>query len=108
MLSTLAAQSWIANPIRRTPSITATAISEYFDAGEVTATVEDDGRGFEMPDGPDADARAGHFGLMGMQERAQLFGGHVYVKSARNAGTKVVAFLPLQPWPADGTPAAAP
>ncbi len=37
--------------------------------------------------------RAGHFGLMGMQERAQLFGGIVYVKSERGQGTKVVAYV---------------
>ena len=32
---------------------------------------------------------------MGMQERAQLFGGNVYVKSERGKGTKVVAYVPI-------------
>jgi signal transduction histidine kinase len=32
---------------------------------------------------------------MGMQERAQLFGGNVYVKSVRAKGTKVVAGVPV-------------
>ncbi len=67
-----------------------------FDTDEVTATVEDNGRGFEAPEAPTAYAQAGHFGLMGMQERAQLFAGNVYVKSERDKGTKVVAYLPIK------------
>ncbi len=67
-----------------------------FDTHEVTATVQDDGRGFDAPETPSAYAHAGHFGLTGMQERAQLFGGNVYVKSEIGKGTKVVAFLPIK------------
>ena len=72
------------------------SVSLAFDAGEVTATIEDDGVGFSAPETARAYARDGHFGLMGMQERAQLFGGSVYVKSAPGAGTRVVAFVPAQ------------
>ncbi len=70
-----------------------------FDTTEVTATIEDDGAGFDAPEAPSAYARAGHFGLMGMQERAQLFGGSVYVKSERGKGTKVVAYVPVNTIP---------
>jgi len=62
---------------------------------EVTATIEDDGIGFAAPAAPTAYARAGHFGLMGMQERAQLFGGNVYVNSERGQGTRVMAIVPV-------------
>ncbi|MDE3087854.1 MAG: hypothetical protein KGJ80_00520 [Chloroflexota bacterium] len=72
------------------------AVKISFDSDEVTATVEDDGAGFDAPEAPTAYARAGHFGLMGMQERAQLFGGNVYVKSERGKGTKVVAYVPMR------------
>ncbi len=72
------------------------AVRLAFDTDEVTATVEDDGVGFDAPESPAAYARAGHFGLMGMQERAQLFGGNVYVKSERSKGTKVVAYVPMR------------
>lgn len=65
-----------------------------FNKNEVTATVEDNGTGFDAPEVPTAYAQAGHFGLMGMQERAQLFGGKVYVKSERGKGTKMIAYLP--------------
>lgn len=67
-----------------------------FDAGEVTLTIHDNGIGFDAPEAPNAYARAGHFGLMGMQERAQLFGGNVYVKSERGKGTRLVAYVPTQ------------
>ncbi|MDL1894701.1 HAMP domain-containing protein [Anaerolineae bacterium CFX7] len=67
-----------------------------FAADEVTVTIQDNGRGFDAPESPNSYARAGHFGLMGMQERAQLFGGNVYVKSERDKGTKVVAYLPTK------------
>jgi signal transduction histidine kinase len=71
------------------------AVTLAFDEHEATATIEDDGIGFAAPDAPTAYASAGHFGLMGMQERAQLFGGNVYVKSERGKGTKVIAFVPI-------------
>ena len=71
------------------------ALTLTFDAREVAITIEDDGVGFSAPDAPTTYARAGHFGLMGMQERAQLFGGNVYVKSEPGQGTKVVAFVPV-------------
>ncbi len=67
-----------------------------FDSDDVSVTVEDNGVGFNAPESPNAYARAGHFGLMGMQERAQLFGGNVYVKSERGKGTKLVAYVPLK------------
>jgi len=67
-----------------------------FAPDEVTVTIQDNGRGFDAPESPNAYAGAGHFGLMGMQERAQLFGGNVYVKSERDQGTKVVAYLPTK------------
>ncbi len=70
-----------------------------FDANEVTVTIQDNGVGFDAPESSNAYARAGHFGLMGMQERAQLFGGNVYVKSERGKGTKVVAYVPTQTVP---------
>ncbi len=67
-----------------------------FAPDEVTVTIQDNGRGFDAPESPNGYAMAGHFGLMGMQERAQLFGGNVYVKSERDKGTKIVAYLPAQ------------
>lgn len=63
---------------------------------EVRVTIQDNGIGFDAPEAPTTFAQAGHFGLTGMQERAQLFAGSVYVKSERDKGTEVIAFVPIK------------
>ena len=47
-----------------------------------------------MPDLPDTLARHGHFGLMGIQERALLYGGQLAIHSVPGEGTEVVVRLP--------------
>jgi signal transduction histidine kinase len=56
----------------------------------VVATVEDDGHGFDP-----AGVKAGRLGLVGMRERAMLFGGRVEVESSPGRGAAVTAELPL-------------
>jgi signal transduction histidine kinase len=67
---------------------------------ELVLSVRDDGQGFEPPDLPDAMARDGHFGLMGMQERALLYGGGLSIRSAPGQGTLLTVRLPYPPLPA--------
>jgi len=50
-----------------------------------TLTIEDNGTGFDTSKAP-----TGHFGLVGMHERAELAGGTLTVESAKGKGTKVV------------------
>jgi signal transduction histidine kinase len=40
-------------------------------------------------------ARQGHFGLMGMRERALLYGGQLTITSAPGQGAAITARLPL-------------
>jgi signal transduction histidine kinase len=47
--------------------------------------VEDDGKGFNPRERP-----SGHFGLVGMKERAELAGGRLTIESESGKGTKVV------------------
>jgi signal transduction histidine kinase len=68
-----------------------------FEAQHLILSVRDDGQGFEAPDLPDALARRGHFGLMGIQERASLYGGQLTIRSAPGEGTEVVVRLPYPP-----------
>jgi signal transduction histidine kinase len=49
-------------------------------------TVQDDGRGFDPRD----KVSTGHFGLVGMKERAELAGGKLTIDSQKGRGTKVV------------------
>lgn len=65
-----------------------------FDTDHLLLSVRDDGQGFEAPDLPDALARQGHFGLMGIQERALLYGGQLTIRSAPGEGTEITVRLP--------------
>ena len=56
------------------------------DGHVTTLKIEDDGMGFD-PQGKEA---TGHFGLVGMRERAELAGGRLKVKSEKGKGTKVL------------------
>ena len=67
------------------------AVVEVVEKAEtMTVSVRDDGRGF------DVDAQHEGFGLVGMRERAELFGGHITVESTPGQGTSIVAKLPVQ------------
>ncbi len=65
-----------------------------FEAESLVLSVGDDGRGFVPPDLPDALARQGHFGLMGIQERTFLYGGQMSIRSAPGSGAEVVVQIP--------------
>jgi len=64
--------------------------------GEVVASVEDDGVGFDPALAPRGSGRGG-FGLLGLRERAELLGGAVLVDSTPGQGTRVEIRLPLAP-----------
>jgi two-component system, NarL family, sensor histidine kinase DevS len=64
--------------------------------GSVHLTVRDDGNGF------DPSRTDGGFGLIGMQERVELVGGRLSIKSARGRGTEVRAELPATHEPVKG------
>jgi signal transduction histidine kinase len=59
----------------------------------IHAEVRDNGRGFQAR--TDGRARAGHFGLIGMRERATGLGGVVWIDSAPGKGTRVKLEVPL-------------
>ncbi len=65
-----------------------------FEEQAVRVVVEDDGIGFVAPSSPDDLARQGHFGLLGMRERATLFGGWLALHSQPGRGTRLEAYLP--------------
>jgi signal transduction histidine kinase len=57
--------------------------------------IADNGRGFAVPDRPYHLAQEGHFGLLGMKERAQLHSGTLQITSQPGGGTIVAVRLPL-------------
>lgn len=52
----------------------------------ITLSVRDDGAGFD----PEQADRFGHFGLLGMRERAEMAGGNLKVESSPGAGTSIL------------------
>jgi len=57
--------------------------------------IQDDGKGFVVPNRWITLARKGHLGLVGAQERASAIGGQFEVKSAPGEGTKITVLMPL-------------
>jgi signal transduction histidine kinase len=62
-----------------------------FDTRNVRLSVRDDGRGFD----PGQQIPDGHFGLLGMRERAEQIGGVMSVHSASEGGTQIAVDVPL-------------
>jgi signal transduction histidine kinase len=61
---------------------------------ELRLVVEDNGVGFRPPERPEELASAGHFGLVGIHERAQIIGAHLKLDSGPGLGTRVVVSVP--------------
>lgn len=68
-------------------------VNLVFDTRRVQLIVRDDGHGFDNQAA--RNARAGHFGLIGMRERAEQIGGTLSIQSINGSGTEVVADVPL-------------
>jgi len=70
-------------------------VSIEFTAGELRATVVDDGEGFDPASLREPQESGRGLGLLGMRERATLFGGDVEIDSHGGAGTTVHVRMPL-------------
>ncbi|MEE8389865.1 MAG: ATP-binding protein [Anaerolineae bacterium] len=66
------------------------------DSERLSLSIADDGVGFTLPQRPDFFTQAGHFGLVGMQERATRLGGTLQIHTAPEEGTLVIVRLPGQ------------
>jgi signal transduction histidine kinase len=89
------AQEGLNNAARHAQASNVRLAVQFADEG-LTIHVEDDGVGFTAPERPWELARGGHFGLMGMQERARMSGGHLSIESSPGSGANVTAFLPYR------------
>ena len=61
----------------------------------LSVSIRDGGLGFAMPDRVDALTDRGHFGLIGMRERAELIGARLTIHSAPGTGTTIELQMPL-------------
>jgi two-component system NarL family sensor kinase len=89
------AQEAVTN-IRKHADASRVSLALREEPGSVLLLVRDDGRGF-VAESPHAPGPATSFGLMGMNERASLVGGHLTVRSAPGQGTELELRIPKQP-----------
>ena len=86
------AQEALNNVIRHARARHAT-VKITFDK-EIVLEVADDGVGFRVPKSPTDFAPSGHFGLLGMRERADLIGARLDVQSEAGRGTRLSVRVP--------------
>jgi signal transduction histidine kinase len=87
------AQEALNNVRRHAKTATRVNIALIFEDWGIMLMVEDDGIGFELA-ARETLMSAGHLGLTGMIERAQLFGGELNIASEPGEGTTVSLRLP--------------
>lgn len=88
------AQEAVNNVVRHAAASSA-VVRLAFEPRTVILTVRDDGRGFVVPESPAEMAPQGHFGLLGMHERAELIGAALNLRSEPGAGTHVTVEVPI-------------
>lgn len=81
--------------ITRHSEATEASVRMAFASDDVHIVIEDNGKGFRVPRSPAAFAPGGHFGLLGVFERAVLIGGEVRVESRPGRGTRLVIQAPI-------------
>ncbi len=89
------AQEGLTNAIRHAHASHITVAIRCDDHG-LNLTIADDGVGFTVETRLDKYATSGHFGLMGLQERARQLAGTMHIRSALGEGTSLEIRLPDQ------------
>jgi signal transduction histidine kinase len=77
------------NNVVRHAQATQAVLSIHFGNDRIELQVNDNGMGFETPKTPADFAPAGHFGLLGMYERADLIGARLDIISTPGQGSKL-------------------
>lgn len=88
-------QEGLSNIGRHAEASSAT-IKVEFGERDLTVNVQDDGRGFSPPGRIEDLAASGHYGLMGMQERADAVGGRLNISSSPGSGTNIQFTVPIK------------
>jgi len=65
----------------------------WYDQRQLRLRIRDDGKGIDL-EVLESGARAGHYGLPGLQERAKVVGGKVTVRSEPGSGTEIELTIP--------------
>lgn len=88
------AQEAINNIVRHSKA-TMVDISLHQQGPEIILEVNDDGQGFDMVIAHDEALQLQHLGLLSIQERAELAGGELKIRSAPGRGTHISVCVPM-------------
>lgn len=83
------------NNVARHAQATRAEVELGFSPTVLNVTVADDGHGFERPKRISDLTAQGHYGLMGMRERAELVGAELEIASTPGEGTRISILVPL-------------
>jgi signal transduction histidine kinase len=89
------AQEALSNIARHARARHATLSISFIPTSTVIQIV-DDGVGFQVPENPSEYAPSGHFGLLGLHERAELIGATLQISSSAGKGTSLTVTLPVR------------
>ncbi len=87
-------QEALSNVTRHSNASHATLAINY-SIRSIILQVMDNGKGFDVPKSPAEFAPSGHFGLLGLYERADLIGAALEIQSTRGKGTQLKVTLPI-------------
>ncbi len=88
-------QEALSNVVRHAQATQAALVISYAPVS-VTLKVSDNGVGFEVPESPAEFAPSGHFGLLGIHERAEMIGARLQIQSEPAKGTRLTVTLSAQ------------
>jgi nitrate/nitrite-specific signal transduction histidine kinase len=75
---------------------TTAKVGLLYDQDGVVVTIEDDGKGFDVDETFRSAEERGHFGVVGMRERAEAASGHLVMRSEPGKGSIVRASIPYR------------
>ncbi|MBI4928416.1 MAG: hypothetical protein HY835_11660 [Anaerolineae bacterium] len=85
------------NNVARHAQASRASLKIAFTIQAVTLQVSDNGKGFDVPKSPAEFAPSGHYGLLGLYERAELIGAALEIRSTPGKGTQLNISLPVSP-----------
>ena len=84
------------NNIRKHSGATKVNVRLEFLEKKLIVDINDNGKGFDLARTLHSAVDAGHVGLVGMKQRAEMLGGNIKFKSSQGGGTTIVLTLPVQ------------
>ncbi len=84
------------NNVARHAEAKNTRLQLRFGSKKVVIDIEDDGKGFDVQEVAASTDETRGLGLLGMKERAALFGGSVGIQSGPGQGTRIHIEVPVE------------